>query len=181
MNDKPKFVFECQKCGKCCERDVTVYLDDINDWVEHGLMYKVLPHLSIVGDFGSVAIQLDKPTKDDRSVCALYDPEKSECTLGDNRPLSCRSFPLGYNGNTSIIVDLDCAGLGQGSMSADNLTLMRDTARAGYESKQQTQHILPMLENLFIRKMTLESQKAMEELTPDQREELENILKDKDK
>lgn len=177
MNDKPKFVFECQKCGKCCERDVMVYLDDINDWIEHGLMYKVLTHLFIEGDFGSVTIRLDKQIKDDRSVCALYDLEKSECTLGDNRPLSCRSFPLGYNGKNYVIVDMDCPGLGQGSMTAENLALMRDTARAVYKSKQQTQHILPMLENLFIRKMTLESQKAMEELTPEQREELKNILK----
>jgi Fe-S-cluster containining protein len=107
----------------------------------------------------------------------LYDLEKSECTLGDNRPLSCRSFPLGYNGKNYVIVDMDCPGLGQGSMTAENLALMRDTARAVYKSKQQTQHILPMLENLFIRKMTLESQKAMEELTPEQREELKNILK----
>ncbi|MCD4842288.1 MAG: hypothetical protein K8R08_09860, partial [Methanosarcinales archaeon] len=133
------------------------------------------------GDFGSVAIQLDKQTKDDRNVCAMYDLEKSECTLGDNRPLSCRSFPLGYNGKNYIIVDVDCPGLGEGSMTEENLTLMRDTARAGYESKQQTQHILPMLENLFIRKMTLESQKAMEELSTEQREDLENILKGKEK
>jgi len=76
---------------------------------------------------------------------------------------------------------MDCPGLGQGSITAEKLTLMRDTARAGYESKQQTQHILPLLENMFIRKMTFESQKAMEELTPEQREELENILKDKEK
>ncbi|MBA1341738.1 MAG: hypothetical protein C5S40_06305 [ANME-2 cluster archaeon] len=181
MNDKPKFVFECQECGKCCERDVMAYLDDINYWMEHGLMYEVLPHLLIGGDFGSVAIQLDKQTKDDMTVCALYDLEKSECTLGDNRPLSCRSFPLGYNGNNYIIVYVDCPGLGQGSMTVEKLTLMRDTARAGYESKQQTQHILPMLENLFIRKMTFESRKAMEELSTEQREELENILKGKEK
>jgi Fe-S-cluster containining protein len=181
MNDKPKFVFECQECGKCCERDVKVFLDDINDWMEHGLMYNVLHHLSIVGDFGSVSIQLEKQTKDERTVCALYDLEKSECILGDNKPISCRSFPLGYNGKNYIIVDLDCPGLGQGSMTVEKLTLMRETARAGYDSKQRTQRILPMLENLFIRKMTFESQKAMEGLTPEQREELENILKDKEK
>ena len=181
MNDKPKFVFECQECRKCCERDILVFLDDINDWVEHGLMYNVLRHLSIVGEFGVVTIQLDKQTKADKTICAMYDFEKNECTLGDNRPLFCRSFPLGYNGKNYIIVDMDCPGLGQGSMTAEKLALMRDTARALYESRQRTQHILPMLENLFIRKMTIESQKAMEGLTPEQREELENILKDREK
>ena len=176
---KSKFIFNCTECGKCCERDVSVYLDDLRDWVEHGQMYTVLPVLSIEGEYGSVSLQLDKQTKDDRTVCALYDLENNSCTLVDNKPLSCRSFPLGYNGKNYIVVDMDCPGLGQGSMTAEELARMRETARADYEGRQQTQAVLPMLQALFIKQFSMESQKAMEELSPDKRAELEKILKEK--
>ncbi|MCL7474664.1 MAG: YkgJ family cysteine cluster protein [Methanosarcinales archaeon] len=181
MNEEtktPKFIFNCTECGKCCERDVIIYIDDIRDWIEHGLMYTVLPVLSIVGEYGSVAMQLDKQTQDERIVCALYDLENNSCTLEDNRPLSCRSFPLGYNGKNYIVVDMDCPGLGQGSMTAEQLARMREIAKSDYESKHRTQAVLPMLQALFIKQFSMESQKAMEKLSPEKRAELEKLLKE---
>jgi Fe-S-cluster containining protein len=179
MNDVPKFVFNCTDCGKCCERDVTIYLEDISDWMEYGLMYKVLPHLSIEGEYVSLSIQLDKQSPDDRSVCALYDIEKQECTLLDNKPISCRSYPLGYNGKNFIVVDKNCPGLGNGEMTAEKLASMRETAKAEFTSKQETLKLFPMLHAMFIKKFTIESQKAMDELSPEQKEELEKILSEK--
>ncbi|MCL7414748.1 MAG: YkgJ family cysteine cluster protein [ANME-2 cluster archaeon] len=181
MNDteKPKFIFNCTECGKCCERDVMVYLDDIRDFIAHGLMYTVMAVLSIEGEYGSVTMKLDKQTKDDRTVCALYDLENDRCTLGDNKPLSCRSFPLGYNGKNYIVVDLDCPGLGEGSMTAEELARMREVAREDFECKQQTLAVLPMLQALCIKQFSLQSQKAMDELSPEKRAELEKILKEK--
>ncbi|KAF5410079.1 MAG: hypothetical protein C5S43_05405 [Candidatus Methanocomedens sp.] len=181
MNDettKPKFIFNCTECGKCCERDVSVYIDDIRDWIEHGLMYTVLPVLSIIGEYGSVAMQLDKQTVDERTVCALYDLENNSCTMGDNKPFSCRSFPLSYNGKNYIVVDMDCPGLGQGSMTAEKLAKMREIALLDYESKQQTRTVLPMFQALFIKQFSMESQKAMEKLSPDKRAELDKLLKE---
>lgn len=179
MNDKPKFVFNCTDCKKCCERDVTVYIDDIRDWMDRGMMYQVLPHLSIEGEYASIFIQTDRQTRDDGTVCALFDLENEECSIKDNKPLSCRSFPLGYNGKNFIVVDMDCPGLGQGEMTAEGLAGMRETAKAEFESNQKTQLVLPMLQALFVKKMTLESQRAMEELSPEKREELEKILGEK--
>lgn len=179
MNDIPKFVFNCIDCKKCCERDVSIYLEDINDWMEHGLMYKVLPHLSIEGEYVYLSIQLDIHTQDDRSVCALYDIEKQECTVLDNKPISCRTYPLGYNGQNFIVVDKDCPGLGNDEMTTEKLAAMRETAKAEFASKQETLKLLPMLHAMFIKKFTLESQKAMQELTPEQKAELEKILGEK--
>jgi Fe-S-cluster containining protein len=176
MSDIPKFIFNCTNCGKCCERDVSVYLDDINEWMHHRMMYTVLPHLSIEGEYGSISIQLDKNTQDDRTVCALFDIEKQQCSIEDNKPISCRTFPLGYNGTSYIVVDLDCPGLGQGEMTAEKLADMRESAKAEHESQQRTLLLLPMLQALFMKKFALESQKAMDELSPEQREELEKIL-----
>jgi Fe-S-cluster containining protein len=179
MNDVPKFIFNCTDCRKCCERDISIYLEDMNDWMEHGLLYKVLPHLSIEGEYVSLYIQLDKQTLDGKSICVLYDTEKQECTLLDNKPISCRSYPLGYNGKHFIVVDKDCPGLGNGEMTAEKLAAMRETARAEFSSKQETLKLLPMLHAIFIKKFTIESQKAMDELSTEQREELEKILSEK--
>ena len=179
MNDIPKFVFNCTDCGKCCERDVSIYLEDMNDWMEHGLLYKVLPHLSIEGEYVSIFIKLDKQTLDEKSICALYNTEKLECTLVDNKPISCRSHPLGYNGKNFIIVDKNCPGLGNGEMTAEKLVSMRETAKAEFTSKQETLKLLPMLHAMFIKKFTIESQKAMEELSPEKIAELEKIFGEK--
>lgn len=179
MNEIPKFVFNCTDCRKCCERDVTVYLGDIHNWMDQGLMYKILPHLSIEGEYVSLSLQLDKQTQDENAICALYDTEKKECTVEESKPISCSSYPLGYNGKNFIVVDRDCPGLGQGEMTAETLADMRETARKEFAWKQETLKLLPMLYAVFIKKFTLESQKAMEELTPEQKAELEKILKEK--
>lgn len=179
MNDIPKFVFNCTDCGKCCERNVEVYLKDIEDWIEHGLIYKVLPELSLSGDYGSLTVQLDKKTQDGMKICAFLDTEKNQCSIEDNKPLSCRAFPLGHSKEHFIVVDMDCPGLGQGSMTAESLKNMRMTAKAEFQSKSQTEKIMPVLQALFIKLFTMESQKAMEELEPEQREELEKILRKK--
>jgi Fe-S-cluster containining protein len=177
MNETKKFIFNCTGCGKCCEREAQVYLEDIINWMEHGMMYQVLPHLSVEGKFGSMTIQLDRVTKEDRTVCALFDIEKSECTIKDNKPVSCRSYPLGYNGKNYIIIDKECPGLGQGKMTAESLSAMREIARQSHENHARTQLMMPMLEALFIKRFTIQSQKAIEELPPEKREELEKILK----
>jgi len=177
MNDIPKFIFNCTDCGKCCERDVTICLNDIKEWMDHGMMYMVIPYLSIVGEYSSITIQLDKVDQDDKKVCALYDTEKKKCKVETCKPVSCRSYPLGYDGTNYLIIDKQCPGLGHGKMTAESLNTMREYAREDHNNKTNTNLILPMLEALFIKRMTIQSQKAMEELTPQQRDELENILK----
>ncbi|MCG7849536.1 MAG: hypothetical protein MIO93_10220, partial [ANME-2 cluster archaeon] len=82
------------------------------------------------------------------------------------------------NGKNYIVVDMDCPGLGQGSMTAEKLANMREIALLDYESKQQTQSVLPMFQALFIKQFSMESQKAMEKLSPERRAELEKLLKE---
>ena len=48
--DKPpkkKYVFNCTKCGQCCEKreHVPVSFDDIRKWTQSGAINSVFPHL----------------------------------------------------------------------------------------------------------------------------------------
>ena len=61
-------------------------------------------------------------------------------------------------------------------MTTEQLMNMRETAKNEYESKRRTLLLMPMLQALFMKKFAIESQKAVEELTPEQRSELEKIL-----
>ncbi|MFQ6119931.1 MAG: YkgJ family cysteine cluster protein, partial [Methanosarcinales archaeon] len=174
MGKVPKFVFECQHCGKCCERTPEVYLNDIEKWRNAGALYQFIPNLEIIEDYGSIQIQLKNKFKES-NTCPMYDSKEKKCTAYENRPITCETYPLGYNGENYILLGRECAGLGKGKMTKESLKNMRDTARKYYEDKKQTELLLPVLQGLFMEHITKETMKVYENLTDEQKEELHKI------
>ncbi|MDY6964887.1 MAG: YkgJ family cysteine cluster protein [Halobacteriota archaeon] len=171
---KPKFVFQCQRCGICCENkeDLPVNLTDIERWTKDGSIYEVSSHLSIVESFGIFTLQIDR----EDGICKMYDPEKKECIIYSSRPISCKAFPLRYNGKNYTIRDKKCPGLDQEKMTAEELKEIREASKSDYEGEDLIMKILPTLQSIIMRDIAEKSKEAYEGLTEEQREKLKEMF-----
>jgi len=178
QDTRPKFVFTCQRCGRCCEREkgVAVYLSDIERWSRDGTIYQVFPSISISSDPGSISMSLDI----DEGRCKMYEAQSKECRIYENRPIACRAFPLRHDGSGFLLGDKECPGLGKGEMSKEALQEMRSAASQEHEDEAKTAAVLPALQALLLKEMTKQSEEAYSKLSDEEKSKLEEILK-KDK
>ncbi|MDY6865573.1 MAG: YkgJ family cysteine cluster protein [Halobacteriota archaeon] len=174
--EKPKFVFHCQRCGRCCERkeEIVILINDIKRWSDEGVIYQVFPHISIVERCQKLSIRMNL----EDGVCEMYDKEKKECTIYSSRPITCRSFPLRFNGNNYFIKDKECPGLSSESMSAEELTEIREAAKGEHVGEGQMMSVLPVLHSLILKEVTEKSKEVYENLTDEEKEKLEEMFKE---
>ncbi|MDY6930956.1 MAG: YkgJ family cysteine cluster protein [Halobacteriota archaeon] len=174
--EKRKFVFHCQSCGRCCKRKegIVILIDDIQRWSKEGTIYRVFPHISIVERFQNFTIQMNL----ENGVCEMYDEEKKECTIYSSRPITCRSFPLRFNGNNYFIKDKECPGLSSESMSAEELKEIREAAKEEHVGEGQMISVLPVLHSLILKEVNEKSKEVYENLTDEEKEKLEEMFKE---
>ncbi|MDD1777040.1 MAG: YkgJ family cysteine cluster protein [Candidatus Helarchaeota archaeon] len=175
----PKFVFECleEKCPnhKCCNRSpVMVYFEDIKRWAMDQTLNIVFSQLEYSMDAGYPMIILKKQPNE--TLCAMFNKETKKCNIYYSKPISCSSYPLGFNGNSFFVIDKECEGIGKGSMTKEALKEMRDRAKLDFESRTQTSATLPLLNILFMQFMQKQSQEAMGSLSEEDRKKIEEIL-----
>jgi uncharacterized protein len=170
---KPKFIFTCQMCGQCCEREIAIYLSDIERWSKDGTIYQVFPDLTVSGE--SVALSLHLERADGK--CKMYDPESKKCKIYDNRPLSCKAYPLRHDGTGFLLKDEDCPGLNKGEMSRETLEEIRKNAIQEHEAEVHTAAVLPTIQALLLGDMAKKSEEAYSKLTDEEKAKLEEILK----
>ncbi|MHA1976897.1 MAG: YkgJ family cysteine cluster protein [Candidatus Hodarchaeales archaeon] len=181
---KKKYVFNCTKCGQCCEkRDyVPVSFEDIRGWTQSGVINSVFPHLKMrtfpaqvqgeVREVVSIVI-----TASEEGGCPLFDQENKLCNIYQAMPLECLAFPLGFNGNQYFIKDKSVPGLGNGVMNKEQLINDRDNARKDFEARVETQTLLPFTYTLFMQNLIEQQQKIREEMPEDKRKQLDDLLK----
>ena len=113
--------------------------------------------------------------------CPLYDKENKNCLVYDNRPLSCRTYPLEYDGKNFTVVDVDCPGIGQEGMSKDDLKEMRDTAKTMYFELTRMRIAIPVLRQIISQKVMMDLMRqnleAMSKLSDEDRQKLDEILR----
>jgi uncharacterized protein len=170
---KPKFIFTCQRCGKCCEQDVVIYLDDIERWSKDGTIYEIFPHLAVSGEPVASALRL----KREDAKCKMYNPESKECKIYGNRPLACRAYPLKHDGNGFLLKDEECPGLNKGEMSREALEEIRKAAIEEHEAEARTAAILPIIQALLLSDIAKKSEEAYSKLTDEDRAKLDEVLK----
>jgi Fe-S-cluster containining protein len=170
---KPKFIFTCQGCGQCCERDIPVYLSDIERWSKDGTIYQVFPNLTVSSDPVRLSLHLEK----EGEKCEMYDPDSKKCKIYDNRPLSCRAFPLRHDGTGFLLRDEKCPGLNMGEMSRQALEEIRKDATLEHVAEMQTAAILPTVQALLLSDMAKKSEEAYSKLTDEEKTKLDEILK----
>jgi hypothetical protein len=134
----------------------------------------------------------EKEPEIDEIRCPLFNLEKRECLVYEYRPLSCRTYPLEYDGEGFNVIDEDnCEGIGKGPMTKEELKEMRDNAKLAYKQMATMQISIPVLFNVIrqdpmvkrqmqteiVMEMMQEQQKAMESMDPEDRKKLDEILK----
>ena len=146
---KTKFTFKCTRCDECClaRGPIPITFWDLELWAKNGVVANFMPYLDIYqkpdggvdlvlkplpptpkegeeetqkGPFGTVPIEELLDVK-----CPLYNKDDKKCLIYDNRPLSCRTYPLEFDGKNFIVVDADCPGIGESGMSKEELVKMR--------------------------------------------------------
>ncbi|MHA1960431.1 MAG: YkgJ family cysteine cluster protein [Candidatus Thorarchaeota archaeon] len=184
---KDKYSFDCleKECGNraCCTRDkVTVTIEDISRWTTQQLlshiMHAVMIHApeSETDFFGIETKRQELKANPDKTACILFNEENNTCTIRYSRPISCRTFPLEYTGEKYILSNKDCAGIGRGEPSKEFLKEARDLAEQEYRERMSTVSSLPGIYSLFTLQMIEQSAKAMESLSEEDRQSVQEIM-----
>ena len=202
---KTKFTFKCTRCDKCClaRGPIPITLWDLEFWARNGVVANFLPYMDIYskpdGGIDLVLKPLPPPPKEGEGEkprdpfgnvpieellevkCPLYNKEKKECLVYDNRPLSCRTYPLEFDGKNYTVVDVECPGIGEEGMTKDDLTEMRDTAKQMFYELTRIRIALPVLSQLISQKVMMDlmrqNMEAMSKMSDEDRAKLDEILK----
>lgn len=206
--EKPKarFTFKCTKCNKCCAArgPIPITMWDLEFWARNNVLANFLPYLEIYNkpDGGSDLIlkPLPPPKKEGEDdakpedpfspvpieelldeKCPLYNAEQKQCLIYENRPLSCRTYPLEFDGNKFSVVDVDCPGIGEEGMSKEELKEMRETAKNMLYELTRMRIALPVLNQLisktFMMDLMKQQMEAMNKMSDEDKAKLDEIFK----
>jgi Fe-S-cluster containining protein len=208
---KAKFTFKCTRCDKCClaRGPIPITLWDLELWAKNGVVANFLPYLDVYskpdGGLDLILKPLPPPKKEDEKAqkqpfpetpidelleqkCPLYNKDQKKCLIYDNRPLSCRTYPLEYDGKHFTVVDVECPGIGQEGMTKEELKEMREIAKLMNYELTRMRIALPVLNQIistnFMRELFKQQMEAMSTLSEEDKAKLDEILrkgKDKDK
>lgn len=179
---KKKYVFNCTKCGKCCEdrKEVPITTNDILKWSKNNLLQTIFPYvkLKVTQQQGSSLIIRPEQNK---SGCPLYNTEDKLCTIYEHMPDICRAFPLNFNGNKYYIDpynrQIDCPGIGHGTMSKEQLIEDRKAAEQAYINMNDSLLLTTLHYSLFMQHLQQEQQRIIEEMPEEERKKYEELLK----
>jgi Fe-S-cluster containining protein len=202
---KTKFSFKCTRCDKCClERGpIPITFWDLELWARNGVISNFLPYLDVYnkpdGGVDLILKPLPKPSEDKEEStqkspfdspsiedlleekCPLYNKEDKKCLIYDNRPLSCRVYPLEYDGKNYTVVDVDCPGIGAEEMTKEELKEMRDTAKTMFYELTRMRIALPVLNQILSQKIMMDlmrqNMEVMSQMSDEDRAKLDEIFK----
>ncbi len=203
---KAKFTFKCTRCDNCCAArgPIPITLWDLEMWARNGVVANFMPYLDIYNKpdggidlilkplaptpiedeeekspkdpFGTVPIEELLDVK-----CPLYNKDDKKCLVYDNRPLSCRTYPLEYDGKNFIVVDADCPGIGEEGMTKEELKEMRETAKIMHYELTRMRIALPILNQMISQKIMMDlmrqNMEAMSKMSEEDRAKLDEIFK----
>jgi len=202
---KAKFTFKCTRCDNCCltRGPIPITLWDLELWAKNGVVANFLPYLEIYhkpdGGIDLIFKPLPPPSEEGEEKtprdlfgnvpiedlleekCPLYNKEQKKCLVYDNRPLSCRTYPLEFDGKNFTVVDVDCPGIGEEGMSKEDLKEMRETAKRMFYELTRMRISLPVLSQIISQKVMMDlmrqNMEAMSKMSDEDREKLDDILK----
>ena len=205
--EKKKYIFNCTKCGKCClnRGPIPLVMDDLIMWAKNNVVANMMPYLQFIKTpYGTIDLVmgrqnknpyefLQKDEKEDKKEeepkdisCPMYNKDTKECLIYDNRPLSCRTYPLEFDGKKFMVVDSEeCEGIGNGETSNEERKEMRDLAKSMNLKLTEMRIAMPILAQAFqpfVLNEIMEAQKrymeAMEKMSPEEREKVEKQMKE---
>lgn len=203
---KTKFKFKCTRCDACCRArgPIPVTMWDLEMWARNQVISNFLPYLEVYEKpDGGVDLLLKPSIGQDKTPeqlqqnpeealketpieelldrkCPLYNEDKEKCLVYENRPLSCRTYPLEYDGKNYRIADLDCPGIGEAEMTKEDLKQMRENAKRMNSELTRIRIALPVLNQIISRKVMTDlmrqNMQAMNQMSDEDRAKLEEIF-----
>jgi len=200
---KAKFTFKCTRCDKCClaRGPIPLTMWDLELWARNGVVANFLPYLEVYnkpdGGFDLILKPLAPPKEGDDKTpsdpftgppieellevkCPLYNVEQKKCLIYENRPLSCRTYPLEFDGKNFTVVDVECPGIGQEGMTKEELIEMRETAKNMFFELTKMRIALPVLQQIISRNVMMDlmrqNMEAMSKMSDDDRSKLNKIF-----
>ena len=174
VNDKPRFVFNCQRCGQCCQKDrkIKIFLGDIERWSKDGTIFRVFANLAVIDENRIPSIQLER----ENNKCKMYDIEKKECLIYNSRPIICSAYPLKWDGRAYLIRDEECSGLNKGAMTREGLEEIRNAAKKEYVEEERTSTNLPIIQAILLKNLIKKSESELNKLSEDEKEKIKEIF-----
>ena len=187
MAEKSKYNFKCleQQCTTiaCHIRPtINVTLGDLTRWSAQGYLMNILPGVSLkMPESEKDLIYLElmrKPLKKDpeQIACIFFNEEANGCEIRYSRPLSCRAYPLEYNGEKYYLSSKDCPGVGQGEVSKEALQEARNLADQAFKERGETYTALPAVYSIIMTQMIRQSTEAMQNLSEEDRKKMDDIM-----
>jgi Fe-S-cluster containining protein len=203
---KAKFTFKCTRCDNCCSArgPIPITMWDLEMWARNGVVANFMPYLDIYqkpdGGIDLILKPLPPPPKEGEEEssakdpfggvpieqlldvkCPLYNKDDKKCLVYENRPLSCRTYPLEYDGKNFIVVDADCPGIGEEGMTKEELSEMRETAKIMHYELTRMRIALPVLNQMISQKIMMDlmrqNMEAMSKMSDEDRAKLDEIFK----
>ncbi|MFX1328878.1 MAG: YkgJ family cysteine cluster protein [Promethearchaeota archaeon] len=204
---KAKFSFKCTRCDDCCAKrgPIPITFWDLEMWARNGVIANFMPYLDIYNKpDGGVDLILkplappkEKEEGEENTVkdpfatvpieellnvkCPVYNKDDKKCLVYDNRPLSCRTYPLEFDGKNFIVVDADCPGIGEEGMTKEELKEMRETAKTMHYELTRMRIALPVLNQMISQKIMMDLMRqnveAMSKMSEEDRQKLDEIFK----
>ncbi len=203
-SQKTKFTFKCTRCDKCClsRGPIPITAWDLQLWAHNKVVANFLPYLDIQ-EIPSGGIDLIlKPLLPSKSgdekdatspfqqvpiekligaKCPMYNDEQKKCLIYENRPLSCRTYPLEFDGNSFTIVDDECPGIGEEGMTKEDLKEMREIAKTMFLELARMRISLPILYQILSKSFMMDLMKqqmdVMNNMSEEDRAKLDEIMK----
>jgi len=201
---KAKFAFKCTRCDKCClaRGPIPITMWDLELWAKNGVIANFLPYLDVYTKPDGLTDLILKPLPPPKEEgdkaptgplgetpieelleekCPLYNKDQKTCLVYENRPLSCRTYPLEFDGKNFSVVDVDCPGIGEEGMTKEELKEMRETAKLMNYELTRMRIALPVLNQIissnFMRVLMMQQMEAMSKMSDEDKAKLDEIFK----
>ncbi|MDF1537863.1 MAG: hypothetical protein P1Q69_03065 [Candidatus Thorarchaeota archaeon] len=187
MAEKSKYNFKClgQECEtQACHtrHQVRVTIGDLSRWTSQNQLNYVLGGVGIFPDAEDdkmlTMAMFPKPLKGDpeKKACIFYNEESKSCNIAYFKPISCRTYPLEYDGSKYYVSDKNCLGVGKGEVTKESLKVAKELAEQDYNERMTTRHVLPAFYNVIMNMIALQNQVAMGALSEEDRQALDKIM-----
>lgn len=104
MENSPGCKFSCINCGQCCRdmENLALFEWEKDRLLETDPSIEIIPGNKIKHGKTDIILYWGLKGKGGRCPFLKFENEKSNCSIYNERPLVCRSFPLSHSGQVSI-------------------------------------------------------------------------------
>jgi Fe-S-cluster containining protein len=150
--------------------------------MNHDYIMKILPGITIhmpVSEHDSFYLEtLRKPLESDpeSTACIFYNEQANSCEIRYDRPISCQTFPLIFNGENYVLSSKDCPGVGQGEVTKEALQEAKRMALQEFNERRDSTAALPAIYSVMMTQMMKQSAEAMQNLSEEDRKKMDEII-----